>query len=305
MFFDLRFKEAVLIAVQHRAKLVVALSAAACLAASQAGAAPIASESFWVDATAYSNGQTLQNGENNTNGNSGFSSGNTWSTNTGTMRVTNSIPSAGAGLTHVNLVGSALDGAMDFRVSHDRNATRLVDPAPPTSSTYYLSGLVRANGANAFAVDGDYFARGFGTGGNIGSGIHLGIRRNDSLGGRRLTAFAGNTFFDLGAAADDTTHMIIVSLSANAGGSDSLTAWIDNGTTLTEVVTSQSVETFTGSASLVRLALQQRVGDANQIVRAWGDEIRFGTEMSDVYVPEPGSLALLGLGGLLVARRRR
>ena len=36
------------------------------------------------------------------------------------------------------------------------------------------------------------------------------------------------------------------------------------------------------------------------------DEIRFGATYADVTpVPEPGSLALLGLGGLLIARRRR
>lgn len=35
------------------------------------------------------------------------------------------------------------------------------------------------------------------------------------------------------------------------------------------------------------------------------DEIRFGATSGDVLVPEPGSLALLGLGGLAVARRRR
>lgn len=36
------------------------------------------------------------------------------------------------------------------------------------------------------------------------------------------------------------------------------------------------------------------------------DEIRFGATSADVLpVPEPGSLALLGLGGLLIARRRR
>ena len=36
------------------------------------------------------------------------------------------------------------------------------------------------------------------------------------------------------------------------------------------------------------------------------DEIRFGASYADVTpVPEPGSLALLGLGGLLIARRRR
>ena len=37
------------------------------------------------------------------------------------------------------------------------------------------------------------------------------------------------------------------------------------------------------------------------------DEIRFGASYNDVItnIPEPGSLALLGLGGLLIARRRR
>jgi len=36
------------------------------------------------------------------------------------------------------------------------------------------------------------------------------------------------------------------------------------------------------------------------------DELRFGATSADVLpVPEPGSLALLGLGGLLIARRRR
>lgn len=34
------------------------------------------------------------------------------------------------------------------------------------------------------------------------------------------------------------------------------------------------------------------------------DEVRFGTTFASV-VPEPGSIALLGLGGLLIARRRR
>lgn len=35
------------------------------------------------------------------------------------------------------------------------------------------------------------------------------------------------------------------------------------------------------------------------------DEIRFGATSADVLVPEPSSLALIALGGLLVARRRR
>ena len=34
------------------------------------------------------------------------------------------------------------------------------------------------------------------------------------------------------------------------------------------------------------------------------DEIRLGTELSDVVIPEPASLALLGMGGLLMLRRQ-
>jgi hypothetical protein len=35
------------------------------------------------------------------------------------------------------------------------------------------------------------------------------------------------------------------------------------------------------------------------------DEFRLGTDLSDVVIPEPASMALLGLGGLLLATRRR
>lgn len=45
------------------------------------------------------------------------------------------------------------------------------------------------------------------------------------------------------------------------------------------------------------------IGDAQTSIF---DEIRFGTSLADVTpVPEPGSLALLGLGGLAMVRRRR
>ena len=51
----------------------------------------IASESFFVDGSAYTDEQTFQGGENNVNGNTGFSTGTAWNTNTGTIRIDDDV----------------------------------------------------------------------------------------------------------------------------------------------------------------------------------------------------------------------
>lgn len=126
-----------------------------------------------------------------------------------------------------------------------------------------------------------------------------------------LTAFGDNQSFDLGAAAVDTTYMIVLSLTANAGGADSLTAWTDDGTTFTQALTGQSLETFSGSSDLSRFVIQQQNGNGSQITRAWADEMRLGTTFADVAavpVPEPATFFLAAVGLLCLAplgRRRK
>jgi hypothetical protein len=88
--------------------------------------------------------------------------------------------------------------------------------------------------------------------------------------------------------------MIVVGLTANAGGGDTLDAWIaPDGGSLTQVLTGQTLETFAGAEDVSRLVLQQH-NDSNdeQVTRAWADEMRFGTSFDDV-VTGPGPAVLL------------
>jgi hypothetical protein len=272
----------------------------------------IAADSFWSTATGgqYTNGGFV--GKTAEAGTTGFA-GTAWLSGTGTIVID---PLA---LNHGSLVGSPQDGSVNFRVSHPRNAERDVSAAVPTSSSYFLSGLVRANAANPFTVDLDYFAVGFldenavfaVTTADINTGMHLGIRRNDSLGGLRLTAFGGGQFFDLGPANTDTDYMIALELQVNAGGPETLNAWASaNGSPLSPVLSGQSLESFAAVGDLGKLVLQQSFGDANQSSRGYADEVRLGTALSDVaMIPEPSSFLLLGLSlvgfRLLGGHRRR
>jgi len=253
-------------------------------------AALIASDSFWTTLTGGSYTEGGLNGQNAVAGTTGFSTA--WSSNTGTIVVDDDVLSADSGgLTHSSLAGVERAGAVNFKVSHPRNAHRDVSAVVPLVSAYYLSGLVRANSANPFTVDLDYFSMGFLDEGasfgqstiNIDSGLHLGIRRNDGLGGLRLTAFGGGQVFDLGPASTDTNYMIALELQADTGGAETLNAWTAaDGVSLSQVLTGQSVETFSGVGDLGRFVVQQTQGNTNQASRAWGDEIRLGTAFADV-----------------------
>jgi hypothetical protein len=167
----------------------------------------------------------------------------------------------------------------------------------PESPSYYLSGIVRAN--QNFVNNTNFFSMGMAAAhpGNstspVPTGLHLGMLR-DGSGSLRLAAFGGDDTFDLGAAALDTNYMIVVGLTANAGGGDTLDAWIaPDGGSLTQVLTGQTLETFAGAEDVSRLVLQQH-NDSNdeQVTRAWADEMRFGTSFDDV-VTGPGPAVLL------------
>lgn len=271
-------------------------------------AAIIAADSFWTTGT-QADPQYLSGSRFNQNGNAdvtvgttGFSATNTWNSATGTILPTTAGPSGG--LTHNLLSGTARAGSAGYSIDYSRDVSRQLDTTIPVSSTYFLSGLVHTS--SNFAANGNYLSMGFSSGG-IGTGMHLGFHR-DSGGSLQLAAFGGGSIYDLGAASLNTTYMIVLELTANASGADSLNAWIAaDGGSLSQALTNQSLETFSGVSDFGTFRLQRAAPDGATTLLAWADEMRMGTSFSDVaLIPEPSSLMLcsIGIAGIVCRRRR-
>lgn len=104
-------------------------------------------------------------------------------------------------------------------------------------------------------------------------------------------------------ATDDSvsTFMIVGKIDwAPNGSNDTLTLY-----NVADPTTGLPGSSFaTMSADLDNTLFDTLAVESQQVATI--DEIRFGTSLTDVgVVPEPGSLALLGLGGLLIGTRRR
>lgn len=101
--------------------------------------------------------------------------------------------------------------------------------------------------------------------------------------------------------ASDTTYLIVLHAQWGADGAtnDRVTLYLPaTDLTLGAAVTTYQAIVSQGSFDTLFFTADQTLGTL--------DEIRVGANYADVSpVPEPGSLALLGLGGLLIASRRR
>jgi len=117
----------------------------------------------------------------------------------------------------------------------------------------------------------------------------------------------GSTGLTLGNAGTSvsTTYFVIGKFTTVASGADRFDYSLLTGTDAlpsSEPVTWDQTRTSNPGSDYEAFRLRTRTsGNTTDI-----DEVRFGTSFADVtVVPEPSSLALLGLGSLLLLRRRR
>jgi len=301
----------------YRLLLVAASIATAVSTSITASAAVISSESYWTQATpsggSYGAGGIAQNSSpDNTavvQGNTGFNATNKWLSQTSAIGVINTTSLSGS-----VVQGTTQSGSVDFIAKGvDRTSNRQLASVPTLASTYYLSGLVKV-GALANLGTGEYLTSGFlGSAPafstiNLSTGFHYGVR--NVAGTVYLAVFAGGNAYNL-LALDSTTvtntYQIVLKLDVNASGVDTLTAWYatNNASSLTQGLAATSVETWTGASSLDYYALQSHTTVAdNRLV--YFDEMRLGTALADVTtIPEPATVGLSLLGGILVLLMRR
>jgi PEP-CTERM motif len=152
---------------------------------------------------------------------------------------------------------------------------------------------------------------------NGGGTEHSTYLRFNSAAGANLVGIGHSSTEDFrlalnNAASDSATvnfqiginYLLVGKLTLNASGTNDVLegSLFAPGDTLSEPVAwdHQTAADISGVISQLQIGTQRRAG------KAFIDEIRIGTAFADVaVVPEPASVALLGLGGLIVATGHR
>jgi len=190
---------------------------------------------------------------------------------------------------------------------NERDFTTAVDLG---TETFYFTALVRAYGGGAgVAQMRAEFYDGAGASGNM--------RANVGIDGGALFAAAATGGYGAGDTAagafvDDKTYLLAMKRVGGSSGSISaslIEADGNSATLATEPVTWQVSQSGASGVDLTSIRLLTNSTNPNSGAGIRIDDLRIATDwdsaVDGIVIPEPSSLALLGLGGLCVLKRRR
>ncbi len=279
----------------------------------EASATIIASESFSTgNGSDYTSNSSFSSAENKsiTTGTTGFTDD--WSIGTSLI-----VPRSQGSLSAIanfdySVVNGAIGGvAWNKSYTDDRASRRAIASAPVSGTTVYMSTMVMRPAVTALDTN-EVATVGFGTTSgvlsySINEGIHAGIQL-DSSGNYRLVAGVGGTLFDLGAANYQKSDQIIVKMTLNDSGNETVSIGLvaDGTGTLNWLFENQSVESWSSTADMNALVIQLDGVDSLSSNGILFDEVRLGTTLGDVTnIPEPATIGMLGIGALITMLLRR
>jgi hypothetical protein len=189
-------------------------------------------------------------------------------------------------------------------------AGEVIRPVSPASSiamnadgnTLYVSFLMKK--INMDHASGDYMEVDITTSNQTTRQLRMGISDDDQFYiGNNTTQYA----MKAGAAVLNETYFVVGKMLSRASSPDELFMNVygpGDAVPLTEPSTWLLSATATYNAVPINVRIETGGGTTAPVFAEF-DELRIGTTWAGVAVPEPAGVALVGLGGLLLARRRR
>lgn len=238
------------------------------------------------------------------NGGTGW--GGAWATNT--TFTTPTVVAGGLSYANGSVVNNGGANALQFTFTGEAGGISdgVLSRALGASQTgtVYMSLLFRDTvnaDLGAAGSNNDFVQWGFDTG--TANPPVSSLRRNGTMQARSTTSAANSDDSGIVSVLGDT-YMLVLKVENSGGNYNAVSLYVNPSSNVEPGTTDAFKSADSGIASLdnfVSRSAFHEDADTFQI-----DAIRIGTEFKDVVpIPEPGSLALLALGGLLVARRRR